>query len=524
MTTSDADKRVQIAQLNTQISNLQKQISTLQTTITLNTNTINSLNAQITSYQTQIANLQNQIAQNSAGVKEYTDKIAELEKTVAYLQNYVNSTASENQSIVQFYFDGSLYNVQVVNNGNTALVSNPTSTDYVIFNYWKRNDVQTDPSTTPITEDTTFIADVTYKYDVKFMLDNSTYNSQIVTEGENPTKPATDPTKEGYTFLGWSLNGVDVVDPTTVTVEDDTTFTALFVQMFTVTFNDGTSQTTQSAQNGSYATKPTDPEKEGYIFKGWTIDGTNIIDPTTIVITQDTTFMALFTELFTVTFNDGTSQTTQSVENGGYATKPTDPTKEGYTFLGWSLNGVDVIDPATVTIEEDTTFTALFVQVYTVSFIVDEDVCSTQSVTKGDYPILPIMPSKYGYDFIGWSIDGVNIVEDYSIIGDTIYKALFKRNIDGNYTVTCSGYYTYKFSVNNGIFEEKSISLNGNSNLSLIVNFTDDTLSITLQSYVAGVGNLALDTVTYTFNDGTWNLTNSSNGFNSYYSFDCSLS
>ena len=40
---------------------------------------------------------------------------------------------------------------------------------------------------------------------------------------------------------------------------------------------------------------------------------------------------------FTVTFNndDNTEITTQTVEDGGKATKPNNPTKEGYKFVEW---------------------------------------------------------------------------------------------------------------------------------------------------------------------------------------------
>lgn len=44
------------------------------------------------------------------------------------------------------------------------------------------------------------------------------------------------------------------------------------------------------------------------------------------------------TKTYTVTFDvqgHGTAPSAQTVEDGGYATQPTDPSEDGYTFLGW---------------------------------------------------------------------------------------------------------------------------------------------------------------------------------------------
>ena len=54
---------------------------------------------------------------------------------------------------------------------------------------------------------------------------------------------------------------------------------------------------------------------------------------------------------YTVTFVDwdGTVLSTQTVEHGGSATPPADPTREGYTFTGWSGSYTNVTSDVTVT-------------------------------------------------------------------------------------------------------------------------------------------------------------------------------
>ena len=55
---------------------------------------------------------------------------------------------------------------------------------------------------------------------------------------------------------------------------------------------------------------PADPVKDGYYFIGWSLDGKNVVDFSTIELTEDTTFVPLFEEITTTsvslfTFKDG---------------------------------------------------------------------------------------------------------------------------------------------------------------------------------------------------------------------------
>ena len=74
---------------------------------------------------------------------------------------------------------------------------------------------------------------------------------------------------------------------------------------------------------------------------------------------------------FTVTFNSdgGSAVDAQTIDEGESAIKPTDPTKVGYTFGGWTLNGnaYDFATPVTSDIELVAVWTKDAV-VYTVTF------------------------------------------------------------------------------------------------------------------------------------------------------------
>ncbi len=84
---------------------------------------------------------------------------------------------------------------------------------------------------------------------------------------------------------------------------------------------------------------PQTPTKNGYEFLGWFIDEdcTEIYRFATPV-TEDITIYAKWkSDDYIVTFdsNGGSNVTSQTVENGKTATMPQDPTRSGYTFLGW---------------------------------------------------------------------------------------------------------------------------------------------------------------------------------------------
>jgi uncharacterized repeat protein (TIGR02543 family) len=165
-------------------------------------------------------------------------------------------------------------------------------------------------------------------------------------------------------------------------------------------------------------TKPSDPEKEGYTFAGWTGAPANV--------TEDVTVTASYTiNTYTVTFvdEDGTSVLgTETVDyNTVWAdvTKPSDPEKEGYTFAGWT--GA----PANVT--EDVTVTASYtVNTYTIAFQnYDGTELQSGDIEYGQTPTYtgatPTKPAtaEFTYEFSGWS------PEIGPVTGEQVYTAQF---------------------------------------------------------------------------------------------------
>lgn len=115
---------------------------------------------------------------------------------------------------------------------------------------------------------------------------------------------------------------------------------------YTVTFVNGLGSTlkTQDVASGGYATPPSNPSRTGYTFAGWSGTYTNVTSDRTITATWRI-------NTYTVTFVDGFGNTlkTETVNYGGHASPPANPTRNGYTFLEWNGSYTSVTSTRTIT-------------------------------------------------------------------------------------------------------------------------------------------------------------------------------
>jgi uncharacterized repeat protein (TIGR02543 family) len=115
----------------------------------------------------------------------------------------------------------------------------------------------------------------------------------------------------------------------------------------------------------AYGTLPT-PTKTGYTFTRWKLNGDNITATTNVYLRANHTLVAQWTAnnyLVTLDPNGGNvSTTSQTVTFGSaYGTLPT-PTKDGYTFAGWSFNGTSITATTLVTQAANHTLVAQWVE------------------------------------------------------------------------------------------------------------------------------------------------------------------
>lgn len=415
----------QIAALTEQLTNLQNLNTQLQENNALNAKTINGLNAQIASLNNQIADLTLQTQNNSSVVNALNAKIAELQKSVSYYEQYLSTLESGEQVVATFEFDGSVYNIQVVNKNSLLTVATPPSTAYVIFNGWTVDGEPIDLATYRITTNTKIVADVTHKCEVNFMVDGENYHNEIVLKNAKVTPPAA-PTKNGYVFEGWTIDGNSVVNLTAYTVTQNVTFTAKFTKQYSVVFKyEDTTLKNETVKSGNYATAPTATSTAYKVFNGWKVNGV-AVNVSEYRITSDTVFVADITYKYDVKFMaDGKTHNTQIIERNGKPTVPTAPTKPNYVFVGWSIDGTNTVNVSNYTVTENVTFTALFrVDKFTVTFKNGDTTIATQEVQNGGYATMPTFNSD---TFVGWTVDGKAVINlaTYKITANTTFTAKF---------------------------------------------------------------------------------------------------
>ena len=415
----------QIVALTEQLTNLQNLNTQLQENNALNTRTINGLNAQIASLNNQIADLTLQTQNNSSVVNALNAKIAELQKSVSYYEQYLSTLESGEQVVATFEFDGSVYNIQVVNKNSLLTVATPPSTAYVIFNGWTVDGEPIDLATYRITANTKIVADVTHKYEVNFMVDGENYHNEIVLKNAKVTPPAAT-TKNGYVFEGWTIDGNSVVNLTAYTVTQNVPFTAKFTKQYSVVFKyEDTTLKNETVKSGNYATAPTATSTAYKVFNGWKVNGV-AVNVSEYRITSDTVFVADITYKYDVKFiADGKTHNTQIIERNGKPTVPAAPTKPNYVFVGWSIDGTNTVNVGNYTVTENVTFTALFrVDKFTVTFKNGNTTVATQEVQNGGYATMPTFNSD---TFVGWTVDGKTVVNlsTYKITANTTFTAKF---------------------------------------------------------------------------------------------------
>ena len=237
-----------------------------------------------------------------------------------------------------------------------------------------------------------------------------------VESGKTAAKPE-DPTEDGWKFKGWYISDNYIGEPFdfTTAITRDTTLYAKWARTWTVTFDvgdHGTAPAAQTVEDGAKATKPADPTAEDYSFQGWYTDTRYTMEyDFSKEVTEDTTVYAKWVKKPIVSFNTnghGTAPTRQTVELNGKATKPADPTAEGYVFRGWYTTAACTTEfDFNTPIAADTTLYAKWDEIYTVTFNVGGHgtAPAPQKVENGGKATKPENPTAKGWRFDGWYTD-----------------------------------------------------------------------------------------------------------------------
>ncbi len=345
--------------------------------------------------------------------------------------------------------------------GTTVTLTAGAAPSGQMFDKWVVNGVVVDDANSATT---TFVmpagnvtAEATYKnipvvtYTVSFDANGGTGSMADATgvSGEY-TLPANGFTApDGKQFKAWSVGGVEKAAGDKITVTANTTVTAVWedipVVTYTVSFdaNGGTGTMTDvTGVSGEY-TLPANgfTAPDGKQFKAWSVGGVEKAVGDKITVTANTTVTAVWENIpvtyYTVTFdsNGGSAVTAQSIEAGQKATKPADPTKDGYDFKGWTLNG-SAYDFNTA-VNGNITLVATWEQqqvvptTYTVSFAANGGTGTMADVTgiSGEYTLPENgFTAPDGKQFKAWSVDGNEkaVGDKITVTADTTVTAVWE--------------------------------------------------------------------------------------------------
>ena len=171
--------------------------------------------------------------------------------------------------------------------------------------------------------------------------------------------PTPDPSRAGYSFTGWTLDGAELPGLVAVTT-NHTVVAAWTANVYTVAFdgNGGEPAATNIAQTfgDAYILPAPDPSRTGYGFTGWTLDGAGL--PSLVASATNHTVTAAWTaNVYTVTFDaqggEGADASKDVTFGDTYGALP-EPTLTDYTFAGWFTepggNGTRIEGGTTVTL------------------------------------------------------------------------------------------------------------------------------------------------------------------------------
>lgn len=328
----------------------------------------------------------------------------------------VTGSYQTNSYTVTYIVEGEVFHTETVAYGTTIVPPEPPIKEGYTFGGW-----QSVPETMPAGDVTATGYFTVNVYQVTYTVEGEVYHTDSVTYAAAVVAPEA-PTKEGYTFSGWSEL------PKTMPAEDVTVSGAFTINKYLITFKIGSEVVAaDSLEYGAPIVTPKAPKKEGYTFDGWT----NI--PETVPA-RDLTFESKYTanEYLLAFIIDGALYEMRKVKCDEEIAVLDIAEREGYTLV-WE-NWIDKM-PA-----KDYTVRGKYIpNKYAITYIVDDDIIQTDSVTYGSTIVAIEEPTKEGYTFSGWSevpetmpaenitISGtftVNVYKVYYYVGEALVHTI----------------------------------------------------------------------------------------------------
>ncbi len=246
---------------------------------------------------------------------------------------------------------------------------------------------------------------------IMLKVDDEEYLSKSFKYGAKVNLNYTDPKKEGYTFKGWNGEIPDMMPDKDIVL--DAQFEINTYRVVWVNDPDDMSLNDTLYYNyGAKVGKMSNPEKTGYTFKTWSEDVPETMPAKNI------TFISQWTvNSYSLIFNvDGSVYVKQSYDYNSTIdySSVSNPTKDGYYFLGWGD------DLPTVMPDHNVELTARWsANAYAFIVVYDETDPSLNDTTYYEYQTeLPALktPEKTGYSFRGWDVKVPETMPDKDLV------------------------------------------------------------------------------------------------------------
>lgn len=299
---------------------------------------------------------------------------------------------------------------------------------------------------------------------------------QTANVGQSITITYSKPTRSGYTFLGWSTWSGATEPETAYTPgysymsEYDTTLYAVWrknqTTQYSLSFSLQGGNGTFNPLYGEYGNRVqipyTKPTKTGYTFLGWaTYSGGSVSyqpgeyytlygNSTLYAVWQSSGGTTQYYLNFNLQGGSGTFNTLYGVYGERLFIPSSSPTKNGYTFQGWSTSstGSPQYQPGDYyTIYSNTILYAIWgesTQYCTITFNANGGAGAPASQQKvvGEPTYIPYAkPTRSGYTFLGWSTSRYAASADYqpgqayTPYGNMTFYAVWKQEED-RYTIS----------------------------------------------------------------------------------------
>ena len=264
------------------------------------------------------------------------------------------------------------------------------------------------------------------------------------------------PVRTGYIFLGWTGEGITEPQKTIEIPQGSTgdrTYTANWqvIEYTIITLLEGGNAGTSEVYFYTVeqtVTLPT-PTRTGYTFLGWTGEGITTPQPNVTIpkgSTGDKTYIEnwiLTGYTITMDLNGGSGQ-----EKVIYTITDEDfelptPTRNGYEFVGWTGEGITTPQTSVIIPKGSTGNKAYTANWQVIEYTITLDTNGGPVVSPIKYTVEDLFTLPYilrpGYEFAGWTLDGSGMLPFTPLIiypgttGDLHYKAEWRL---AEYTIT----------------------------------------------------------------------------------------